>query len=69
MTRDGHDRDEATGAAALTEDGRFRAGDVATIAPEGWMRVADRTRDPIESDGEGIGSTARGATTTAGVRP
>lgn len=40
----------------LTDDGWFRTGDVATIDAEGYMRIADRTKDLIKSGGEWISS-------------
>ncbi len=39
-----------------TEDGWFRTGDVVTINPEGYIKIADRTKDLIKSGGEWISS-------------
>jgi fatty-acyl-CoA synthase len=41
---------------AFTEDGWLRTGDVATIAPDGYVRLVDRTKDLIKSGGEWISS-------------
>ncbi len=37
-------------------DGWFRTGDVATIDPEGYMQIMDRTKDLVKSGGEWIPS-------------
>ncbi|HSV82873.1 MAG TPA: 3-(methylthio)propionyl-CoA ligase [Ramlibacter sp.] len=37
-------------------DGWFPTGDVATIAPDGFMQITDRSKDVIKSGGEWIGS-------------
>lgn len=42
--------------SALDEDGWFDTGDVATIDPEGYMAITDRTKDVIKSGGEWISS-------------
>ncbi|MGF1615837.1 MAG: 3-(methylthio)propionyl-CoA ligase [Gammaproteobacteria bacterium] len=40
------------------EDGWFSTGDVATIDPQGYMQVTDRSKDVIKSGGEWISSIA-----------
>ena len=40
----------------LTADGWFRTGDVATIDPDGYMQITDRSKDVIKSGGEWISS-------------
>jgi len=39
-----------------TADGWFRTGDVVTIDAEGYVKIADRTKDLIKSGGEWISS-------------
>ncbi|WP_228535986.1 3-(methylthio)propionyl-CoA ligase [Noviherbaspirillum malthae] len=46
---------KAEGSSAL-QDGWFPTGDVATISPEGYMQITDRSKDVIKSGGEWIGS-------------
>jgi fatty-acyl-CoA synthase len=53
----GYYRDE-NNAAYFTADGWFRTGDVATISPDGYMQITDRTKDLIRSGGEWISSVA-----------
>ncbi|MGL4398067.1 MAG: long-chain fatty acid--CoA ligase [Hyphomicrobium sp.] len=42
--------------SALTSDGYFDTGDIATLDAEGFMMVADRAKDIIKSGGEFISS-------------
>ena len=46
---------EAPGSA-LDADGWFATGDVATIDPDGFMEITDRSKDVIKSGGEWISS-------------
>jgi acyl-CoA synthetase (AMP-forming)/AMP-acid ligase II len=47
---------QPTDSEKFTADGWLRTGDVATIDAEGYMRIADRTKDLIKSGGEWISS-------------
>jgi fatty-acyl-CoA synthase len=51
----GYYNDERS-AQSFTEDGWLRTGDVATISPDGYIRLVDRTKDVIKSGGEWISS-------------
>jgi len=39
-----------------TDDGWFKTGDVATIDPDGFMKIVDRAKDMVKSGGEWISS-------------
>jgi fatty-acyl-CoA synthase len=41
---------------SFTKDGWLRTGDVATINPDGYIHLVDRTKDLIKSGGEWISS-------------
>ena len=43
-------------AESFTQDGYLRTGDVATVSPDGRIRLVDRTKDLIKSGGEWISS-------------
>jgi len=43
-------------SAALTTDGWFDTGDIATIDADGYMHITDRAKDVIKSGGEWISS-------------
>ena len=44
------------GGVILDADGYFDTGDVATIDPDGYMQITDRSKDVIKSGGEWISS-------------
>ncbi len=43
-------------APTLTADGWFDTGDVATIDPEGFLQITDRSKDVIKTGGEWVSS-------------
>jgi fatty-acyl-CoA synthase len=45
-------------ASSFTSDGWFRTGDIVVMHPNGYIEIADRTKDVIKSGGEWISSVA-----------
>ncbi|MEN3540825.1 long-chain fatty acid--CoA ligase [Microbispora sp. ZYX-F-249] len=50
----GYWRNPEASAAALTEDGWFRSGDIATLDDEGHLHIVDRVKDMYISGGENV---------------
>ena len=47
---------KSEGGQVIDEEGWFDTGDVATLDPEGFMQITDRSKDVIKSGGEWISS-------------
>ena len=47
---------QGDGGVILDDEGYFDTGDVATIDPDGFMQITDRSKDVIKSGGEWISS-------------
>jgi 3-(methylthio)propionyl---CoA ligase len=52
----GYFEDEEASRAAVEADGWLHTGDVATVDPDGYMQIVDRSKDVIKSGGEWISS-------------
>ena len=52
----GYFNDEEASAKALDKDGWFGTGDIASIDPQGFLTIQDRSKDLIKSGGEWISS-------------
>jgi fatty-acyl-CoA synthase len=48
--------DDDRSPESFTDDGWLKTGDVATVSPEGYVRLVDRTKDVVKSGGEWISS-------------
>ena len=48
--------DDPRSSESFAPDGWLRTGDVATVSPEGYIHLVDRTKDVIKSGGEWISS-------------
>jgi fatty-acyl-CoA synthase len=56
VTRTYYNDDRSAGS--FTPDGWFRTGDIVVMHPNGYVEIADRTKDVIKSGGEWISSVA-----------
>ena len=48
--------DDERSPQSFSSDGWLKTGDVATIDPEGYIRLVDRSKDVIKSGGEWVSS-------------
>ncbi|MGH9095727.1 MAG: long-chain fatty acid--CoA ligase [Acidimicrobiales bacterium] len=48
--------DDERSHESFTSDGWLKTGDVATVSPDGYVRLVDRTKDLVKSGGEWISS-------------
>jgi fatty-acyl-CoA synthase len=48
--------DDSRAGDSFAPDGWLRTGDIATVSPDGYVRLVDRTKDLIKSGGEWISS-------------
>jgi fatty-acyl-CoA synthase len=52
----GYYKNADASAKQIDAEGWFATGDVAKIAPGGWLMIVDRTKDLVKSGGEWISS-------------
>ena len=52
----GMSQEPGSDGCPVDEQGWFDTGDVATISPDGYMQITDRTKDVIKSGGEWVSS-------------
>lgn len=52
----GMSQEPGSDGCPVDEKGWFETGDVATISPDGYMQITDRTKDVIKSGGEWVSS-------------
>jgi len=52
----GYYNDAGATSAGITDDGWLRTGDIASVDPQGYVTIRDRSKDVIKSGGEWISS-------------